>query len=324
MTTHDSNVALTHYDAACFALSLARSVDEVQAIRNKTEALRAYARQAKNKQLEIDATEIRIRAERRLGELIAAQKETVGLAKGRLRRGSNLEPREDTPTLAAAGIDKKLSSRAQKLAAVPQREFEERLGEWRERIAEENERVTIDLLKSGAKHVRGTFGTGENEWYTPPEYIELARKVLGEIDLDPATSQAAQKFIRARAWFTKQTDGLKQNWCGRVWLNPPYSQPEILYFVGKLLAEWEAGRVSSAILLTHNYSDTGWFQAAAAACTALCFTRGRIKFERADGEIAMPTQGQAFFYFGPDISLFAENFESLGFVVVPYRNPRHD
>jgi hypothetical protein len=43
--------------------------------------MRAYARQAKNKQIEIDASEIRFRAERRLGELMAAQRETVGLAK---------------------------------------------------------------------------------------------------------------------------------------------------------------------------------------------------------------------------------------------------
>ena len=46
------------------------------------EAMRAYARQAKNKQLEVDAAEIRISAERRLGELIKAQKDNVGLAKG--------------------------------------------------------------------------------------------------------------------------------------------------------------------------------------------------------------------------------------------------
>jgi hypothetical protein len=56
--------------------------------------------------------------ERRLGELIKAQKETVGLAQG---KRTDLVPNKnqvEKPTLAEAGIDKKLSSRAQKLAAV--------------------------------------------------------------------------------------------------------------------------------------------------------------------------------------------------------------
>jgi hypothetical protein len=44
------------------------------------------------------------------------------------------------------------------------------------------------------------LGTGENEWYTPKQYIEAARKVLGEIDLDPATSEKAQETIGAKCF----------------------------------------------------------------------------------------------------------------------------
>lgn len=114
----------------------------------------AYAHQAKNKQLEVDAAEIRFRAERRLGELIQAQKETVGLAKGgqpyqSAPTGSAEEPVDRAPTLAEAGIDKKLSSRAQKLAAIPEQEFESHIGEWRSRVERETERVTTNLLREG-------------------------------------------------------------------------------------------------------------------------------------------------------------------------------
>ena len=81
--------------------------------------------------MEVDASEIRIRAERRLGEMIAKQKETVGLATGGDAMKARFQPgTEVRPTLAAAGIDKKLSSRAQKLAAVPEDKFEGMLGEW--------------------------------------------------------------------------------------------------------------------------------------------------------------------------------------------------
>jgi len=176
--------------------------------------------------------------------------------------------------------------------------------------------VYIAAFLSALDNVRGTGGTGENEWFTPPEYIALARTVLGEIDLDPATHEAAQATIKAARYFTKADDGLVQEWHGRVWLNPPYAQPLIEQFVMKLLAEYDAGRVTSAIMLTHNYTDTVWFQAALGAAYAICFTRGRVKFYEPDGEIAAPTQGQAFFYFGDDADKFLRTFRNVGSAAV--------
>lgn len=112
--------------------------------------MRAYARQAKNKQLEVDAAEIRIRSERRLGEMLAQQKETVGLAPGgRPKKTPSRREEVSQPALAEVGIDHKLSSRAQKLAAVPEREFEADVAEWREKVAAEGERVTTKLVHKG-------------------------------------------------------------------------------------------------------------------------------------------------------------------------------
>jgi phage N-6-adenine-methyltransferase len=163
-------------------------------------------------------------------------------------------------------------------------------------------------------NVRGTTGTGENEWFTPAEHIERARQVLGDIDLDPATHELAQHSVRAARYFTKEDDGLRHEWHGRVWLNPPYAQPLIAEFTGKMCVEQAAGRVTAAIMLTHNYTDTAWFQRAAACANAICFTRGRVKFYEPDGAIAAPTQGQAFFYFGGDGERFADLFSEIGFV----------
>lgn len=167
---------------------------------------------------------------------------------------------------------------------------------------------------SGRYYRKGGF----TEWYTPEEYVELARKVLGEIDLDPASCEIAQRTVKARKYYTKEDDGLKKPWHGRVWLNPPYSNPDMGRFVDKLLAERNAKRVKAAILLSHNFTDTGWFQKAAMLCQAICFTRGRIGFLDADGQEQGRGNGQAFMYFGPNTGEFFDVFsEAVGIVVRP-------
>jgi len=158
--------------------------------------------------------------------------------------------------------------------------------------------------------------TGEQEWYTPQPYIDAARQVLGTIDLDPATSLQAQARIQATRFYTADDDGLSHAWAGHtVFLNPPYTQPLMEQFVDKLLAELQAGHTAEAILLTHNYTDTVWFHKAEAIAQHICFTKGRIRFVRADGFQASPTQGQAFFYFGPHHERFAAVFSAFGFIV---------
>jgi len=309
-----SEPGLIRYDAACRALSAAKSVDEVKEIHNQSEAMRAYAKQAKNKQLEIDASEIRFRAERRIGELMAAQRQ-AGMMSGGGRpseTGLKTNPVIAAPSLAEAGIDKNLADRARKYAAVPAQEFEDILADRRERIETENKRVTVNLIEAG---VRGATGTGENEWYTPADHIALARQVMGGIDLDPASSHVANRVVQAATFFSAETNGLDKEWAGRVWLNPPYAQPFIAQFAEKMVQEWRARRVKSAIVLTHNYTDTAWFQGLAQAARAICFTRGRVRFVSPSGELAAPTQGQAFFYFGSDVDIFTDVFGDVGMVV---------
>jgi phage N-6-adenine-methyltransferase len=158
--------------------------------------------------------------------------------------------------------------------------------------------------------------TGEIEWYTPRHYLDAAVEVMGSIELDPASSAAAQQHVRAERWFTLADDGLAQPWSGTVFLNPPYAMPAIKQFVNKLVDSFTAGDVSEAILLTNNATDTEWFHTAAGACTGVCFTRGRISFLQArDGELlekCSPTHGQAFFYFGPNLRGFKAVFSAFG------------
>lgn len=201
-------------------------------------------------------------------------------------------------------------SAAAEIAALPATKQDE--------IVEKGEKAIVAAAKE-ARHHRTQF-TGENEWYTPSVYIDAAREVMGAIDLDPASSEFAQKKVLAETFFTIDDDGLKKDWKGRVWLNPPYAQPAIEDFVRKLVLECRREDVTEAIMLTHNYTDTAWFQHAARDCAAICFTRGRIRFESPTGRLAAPTQGQAFFYFGKNIARFRAVFSQFGFVVSTFND----
>lgn len=161
-------------------------------------------------------------------------------------------------------------------------------------------------------------GTGNNEWHTPAMWIDLARTVLGGIDLDPASSPIAQKTVKAKKFYkyvSENDNGLTQEWKGRVWLNPPYSPKEIAAFSSKMIEEFTSGHVTAAIMLTHNYTDSSWFQRLARAASAVCFPSTRIRFEDPHGVPCSPTQGQALFYFGTAAPDFVKWFAPRGIVM---------
>ena len=166
----------------------------------------------------------------------------------------------------------------------------------------------------GNKAIATKF-TGDHESYTPPEYIEAARAVMGEIDVDPASNDLAQQVVRARSYFTREDDGLAQSWGGCVFLNPPYEHPLIEQFIDKLIDGYLTGDIDQAVLLTNNSADTKWFHKAAQAAKTVCFTEGRINFLKQDGTTSSPTNGQAFFYFGERRQKFAATFSQFGLIV---------
>jgi hypothetical protein len=120
-----------NYTAARKALALATKVDEVKKLRDQSAAMEVYAAQAKDGELMAYATEIRKRAERRLGELMAAAKAAGEMAKGAKGnpkgRGAKIvrvAEKPAHPTLADQGIDKNLADRARKAAALSEVQFE--------------------------------------------------------------------------------------------------------------------------------------------------------------------------------------------------------
>ena len=166
-----------------------------------------------------------------------------------------------------------------------------------------------DFVKKKA-HVSNN--SGQNEWYTPTDYIEAARAVFaadfgidpdkGEpaIELNPASSDIAQQSVMAATYHTKEDDGLTQDWAGRVWMNPPYAQPLIGQFIDKLVESYAKGDVSAAIVLVNNGTETKWGQTLLAEASHVCFPRGRIRFMDPEGNPGgAPLQGQMIAYLGP-------------------------
>ena len=166
------------------------------------------------------------------------------------------------------------------------------------------------VVESRKEDGRFHISSGNNDWYTPSGYIESARLVLGGIYLDPASSELAQETVKATIYYTKETDGLSKKWSGTVWMNPPYSMPEIQLFIDKLLSE----DVGDWIVLTNNSSDTGWFHKLLEAADYVCLTKGRVSFEYKD-DVMATRQGQSFFYKGNSENGFIEVFKKYGAIM---------
>ena len=126
----------------------------------------------------------------------------------------------------------------------------------------------------------------KDEWYTPAWIIECARNAFGgEIDLDPASCAEANRTVRARRYITPPDDGLRHEWTGNVWINPPFSAGKTAAFVDKVLVSdcrW--------IILTMANVSSYWWQKIWNADAAVILLNPRIKafspmFRRPDGSL---------------------------------------
>jgi len=124
---------------------------------------------------------------------------------------------------------------------------------------------------------------GENskdEWLTPPYII----KALGEFDLDPC-APIDRPWDMAKKHYNLLDDGLKQEWEGRVWCNPPYGTQAGAWL--KKLAEHGNGiALIFARTETAVFFETIWSKA-----DAIMFIKGRLRFHHVTGEVAKQSAG---------------------------------
>ena len=283
---------LPGYSEALKMIERAAHVDEAKAIADKASAFRAYAIKARNRDMEYLATEIRMRAERRAGQILIEDKNMSRLAskqQGRPKKVSRLT------TLIDLGLTRDEAARWQRIARLSQHDFDLRLA----KIRANGKPSSMDPM----------FSSASDEWLTPKEVLDSVISVLGAIDLDPCAERGDDRAnVPAGAHLTKKDDGLQSNWADLIFMNPPYSQAAD--FIDKLIAEWRANRVSQAIALLPSRTDTAWFQKIHAVAP-VCFVRGRIVFKRPSGDV--DASGAPFpsavFYLGPRLDRFTAEFE---------------
>ncbi|MGI8553471.1 MAG: DNA N-6-adenine-methyltransferase [Dehalococcoidia bacterium] len=170
-------------------------------------------------------------------------------------------------------------------------------------------------------HARRVLHSSESaDWYTPAESVNAARTLMGGIDLDPASCALANETVQAARYYTAEENGLRQPWYGRVWLNPPYGRTtdgrsnQGLWST-RLIAEYETGAVTEAVLLVNAATDTTWFRPLWRYW--ICLVYDRIEFDSPAGERNSPTHGSAFVYLGHQGERFRTIFEPFGRVVAP-------
>ena len=287
---------------------------------SKVKAIEVWAKaEKKDAELQNLIAEQKIRTQRILGQLIKDGQDAGEIRKESQSFGTASDTfmaSEKTPrTLSEIGLTAKESSTFKQIASIPDDVFEYTIAEKKEAVTKAVSELTTASMLKVAKEIKSphvTFNSGENEWYTPSFIIEAARESMGNIDLDPASNKLANETVKAENYYTIYDNGLTKEWYGNVWLNPPYSQPEISNFSNKVTAL----EFTQACVLVNNATETAWFQNMMSKCTCVCFLKGRVKYNDKNGTPAnSPLQGQAVLYFGNNAQNFSEVFNKYGIVL---------
>ena len=236
---------------------------------------------------------------------------TAGVSTETIRKVERIEEDAPEPVVTASRQGQISVNAAYQVTKLEQEEQEE-IAHRIEHIEEEPEETATPkaIVQEVVNRPHVSYNSGNNEWYTPADIIEAARAVMGSIDIDPASNDIAQKVVKAKIYYTAESNGLNKKWTGNVWLNPPYASELIGKFVDKLIKEQE--HYEQAIILVNNATETEWFRKIISIASAVCFPKGRVKFYLPDGKTGAPLQGQAILYIGASPKKFTDAFLKVG------------
>jgi hypothetical protein len=151
--------------------------------------------------------------------------------------------------------------------------------------------------------------SGDYEWYTPPEIIAFVRRMYGVIQLDPASSEQANKTVQAVRFYSE--NGLDKPWYGDVWMNHPFSRKNNPLWINKAVEEYVAGRARQLTCITYASTSEGWFQPLTEF--PQCYLVPRTNYYLPDGTKKRGvTKGSVVTYMGPEEELFRICFSGMG------------
>lgn len=296
---------ITPVSKAQQALQLAATPEQSKEVEAMAAAAKAWAKEQGYYELAFQASHIYIDARRKTTELIEPN----------IHVGRPINGNRDVTFLEDFNLTKMQWSRRRQELEIPEDEVSSYLDDCIEKRA-------LPTPTGLVKYVQGPhvfYNGGENEWYTPPQYIEAARRVMGGIDTDPASSIGANKVVKAKLFYTAEDDGRDKPWRGNVWMNPPYSQPFITHFCRALAAKFKAGEITQACVLVNNATETNWFSELVSVAAAAVFPGGRVRFLDPQGNRGAPLQGQAVIYVGENVDAFIGEFGGLGWSALIHR-----
>lgn len=160
-STFDGTPELPQLEAARHALAQARTLDDIKHVRDQAEAMRLYVRAAGyGLEMQNDVAEIKLRAERRAGELLAQMPKNEGGRPGdnQSQAATGLPPR-----LADLGIDRDQSSRWQQIARVPEPVFEQHVSSFKADRQELTTASVLEVAKDLQRQQRGETRAAKEE-----------------------------------------------------------------------------------------------------------------------------------------------------------------
>lgn len=279
----DVDSALINIDETAKQLAKMENLNDVIDVKNFADAAQIFYKTQDDFETSQKAKEVSIRSCHRAGQILGGIPREKG---GRPLKNSSARLTRFQKILDDTGISRDTASKWQKIASIPDEKFEAYFPD-REYYAQEYS--IADLMRFAGKWYQGSEVV---EWETPQWLFDLLDREF-HFNLDVCATPDNAKCSR---FFTEEHNGLKQDWDGICWMNPPY---------GKYIPDWveKAHRSSlngaTVVCLVPSRTDPVWWWD---YCIKgeIRFLKGRLKFGEGDNSAPFPSA----------VIIFAPNIES--------------